>query len=240
MSLGDAPNKGSDKYIWAGLSTDTKPSKAFVGQKSIETDTGLVFEWDGTNWCPRIGGVEIDQLVKSIPTTSTFHHLGHEGKVFIYSGRHNAIADAASLDLMIRLPAGNANRQAHLRFNTFGKANTGTLDVDVLLYEGITVSADGIPKDIVSTNDAVVKTTGVLIFEGPTIDSEPADLGTFKARGAMLGEKKSTGNQDMAVPEWVQAPNGASARDYLLRITNNSGGTVDIIHNVFFYDNMAV
>ncbi len=183
--------------------------------------------------------LHLDSIVSSIPTTATFHHLGHEGMVFIYSGRHNAIADAETLDVMIRIPANNANRQVHLRFNTFGKANTGTLDVDVILYEGITVSADGAQKTVVSTNDAVVKTTGVTIFEDPTIDSEPADLGNFKARGAMFGEKKSTGSQDMAVPEWVQAPNGANKRDYLLRIKNNSGGTVDIIHNIFFFDSEA-
>lgn len=50
MSTGDSPNKGSDIYIWAGLSTDTKPSKAFIGQKAIETDTGNVFEWTGSIW----------------------------------------------------------------------------------------------------------------------------------------------------------------------------------------------
>ena len=33
--------------------------------------------------------LQLDPLVKSIPVTDTFHHLGHEGKVFIHSDRHN-------------------------------------------------------------------------------------------------------------------------------------------------------
>lgn len=237
MAIGNSPTKGSNIYAWAGLSTDAKPANAFIGQKVIETDTGLVFEWDGANWCPRISGVEIDSLVKSIPTTGTFHHLGHEGKVFIHSERHNGIADAASLDVLVRMPASNANRQVHFRFNTLGKANTGTLDVDITLYEDITVSADGSAEtQIASTNDTIVKTTGVLLFDAPTI----TDLGNLKARVALFGEKKSTSSQDMAVPEWIMAPNGASARDYLLRATNNSGGTVDIVHNLFWYDSEAI
>lgn len=225
----------SDNYIKVILSTDTKPSGAYPGQKLIESDTGLVYEWDGSSWCSRMGGVEIDSLVKSIPTTGTFHHLGHEGMVFIYSERLNAIGDATNLDILIRVPAGNINRQVHLRFETHSKANTGTLDADVILYEGITVSADGTQKTIASNNDAVVKSTGMLMFSGPTV----TDLGNFKARGAMFGEKKSTGTQDMAVPEWVLAPNGTNARDYLLRVTNNSGGTIDLIHNIFFFDSGA-
>ena len=49
-SVGDSPKLGSDKYIWAGLSTDTKPENAFVGQRAKETDTGDVFEWTGSFW----------------------------------------------------------------------------------------------------------------------------------------------------------------------------------------------
>ncbi len=49
-SIGDSPKLGSDKYIWAGLSTATKPESAFVGQRVKETDTGDVYEWTGSFW----------------------------------------------------------------------------------------------------------------------------------------------------------------------------------------------
>ena len=48
-------------------------------------------------------------IVESVPVTETFHHLGHEGKVFIHSDRHNQIAAAANFDYMIRIPAGEAD-----------------------------------------------------------------------------------------------------------------------------------
>ncbi|MCK5610635.1 hypothetical protein KAR91_52670 [Candidatus Pacearchaeota archaeon] len=176
-----------------------------------------------------------DPLVNTVPTTGTFHHLGHEGMLFIHGERHNGIANGANLDMLIRIPAGNANRQVHFRFNYHGKANTGDLDIDVILYEGPTVSAEGDLEDIATTNDALVKTTGVLMFSGPTV----TDVGNYKGQTAMLGEKKSASSLDMAVPEWIMAPNGSSARDYLIRTTNNSGGTVDIVHSLFFYDSEA-
>lgn len=179
--------------------------------------------------------LELDSLVKSIPTTDTFHHLGHEGMVFIHSDRHNAIADAANLDYLIRIPAGNANRQVHMRFNFIAKANTGTLDLDIVLWKDCTVSADGNSEAIVSNNSANVKTTSVEIYDSPTV----TDIGTHQSHTMLVGEKKSVSNTEQNVPEWILAPDGASERLYIFRLTNNSGGTVDVVNAIFFYDSEA-
>ena len=66
MSIGNSPNKGSDKYIWAGLSTDTKPPKAFTGEQLIEIDTGNVYEWTGLKWILH----SIEVFVRNNPTTA--------------------------------------------------------------------------------------------------------------------------------------------------------------------------
>ncbi len=179
--------------------------------------------------------LELDPLVKSVPVTDTFHHLGHEGKVFIHSDRHNGIANAATLDYLIRIPAGAPTRQVHFRFNFISKAVTGTLDVDIVLWKDSTVSADGSVEPILSTNDAVIKTTGVEIYEGPTI----TDLGTHVTHTMMVGEKKSASSKEQAVPEWIFAPDGNNERLYIFQLTNNSGGVVDIVNALFFYDNLA-
>jgi hypothetical protein len=50
MTVGSSPKFGSDVYAWAGLSTDTKPTDAFIGQLAIETDTGNKYEWTGLSW----------------------------------------------------------------------------------------------------------------------------------------------------------------------------------------------
>ena len=239
--IGDSPVKGSDKYIWAGLSSATKPSNAFIGSKVIETDTGLVYEWDGSNWCQRIDGVQIEPLVKSIPTTSTFHHLGHEGKVFLHSDEHSGIANGANFDTLIIIPAGGAVRQVHMRFAySLSGATPGTdVQANLILYKDTLVSANGSSEAIVSNNDAIVKTSGVTIFTAPTIDTEPADLGTVKAQTLITSARRTGGSQDQIVPEWILAPNGASARNYLLRLTNNSGGAITAVNAIFFYDTGA-
>lgn len=235
MSTGESPTKGSDKYAKVILSTDTKPTGAFLGQLIIESDTGLVYEWTGADWGRRLGGVDIDPLVRSVPTTSTFHHLGHEGKVFIYSLRHTAIASEADHYVLIRLPAGAANRQVHMRYAFDALANTGTLDVDVSLYKEPTVTLEGDAQTIVSTNDFWDLSTGVLIFDDASISVD----GTFKVTTSMTGTNKSTSSQDTNVPEWILTPDGASARDYIFKITNNGLGTADVTSAIFFYDTEA-
>ncbi len=179
--------------------------------------------------------LSLDPLVESVPTTDTFHHLGHEGKVFIHSDRHNNIANGANFDMLIRIPAGAPTRQVHMRFNYIGKAVTGTLDVDIILYKDTTVSADGSSEAIASTNDANVKSTGVTMFSGPTVTS----VGTIKAWTMMAGEKKSASSKEQSVPEYVLAPNGSSERLYLMRAINNSGGIINIVNALFFYDSLA-
>ena len=181
--------------------------------------------------------LQLDPLVETIPTTGTFHHLGHEGQVFLHSERHNGIVGGAVEDVLIRIPAGNAARQVHLRFNSKGKSRTGILDANVSLYKDPTTTADGTTVGAIpSTNDANVKTTGVLMFDGPTVTA----IGTFKGMASMLAENKSASNQEMSVPEFILAPNGASARDYILRVDNNGTGILDLLHNIFFYDSEAI
>ena len=180
--------------------------------------------------------LELDPLVNSIPVTDTFHHLGHEGMVFIHSDRHSGIASGTNFDMLIRIPAGNSARQVHMRFNYVAVVSAGgVLDIDVILYKDTTVSADGAAESIVSTNDAIVKATGVLMWSGPTV----TDIGTFKTAGFITGEKRATSSKEQAVPEWILAPDGNSARNYLMRATNNSGADVSINNALFFYDSEA-
>lgn len=226
---------GSDKYAKVILSTDTKPVDAFPGQLIIEQDTGFVFEWSGASWISveRLRDVEPDTLVKSIPTTGTFHHLGHEGKVFIHSDRHDAITNGSDFDTLIKVPASPSGRQIHMRFAyTLLGATPGTdVEGDLTLYRDTTISADGDAEELNSSNDANVKTTGVTIFTGPTI----TDIGNFWSQGVIAGARRSAGSGDQLVPEFVLK----AGVNYLLRLTNNSGGTVSIVNAVFFYDSEA-
>lgn len=40
-------NYGPELYVWVGLSTETKPPKAYAGQRAFETDTFKEFKWVG-------------------------------------------------------------------------------------------------------------------------------------------------------------------------------------------------
>lgn len=170
--------------------------------------------------------LQLDPFVNSIPTTETFHHLGHEGKVFIHSDKHSVLA-GANLDYLLKVPASPTGRQVHLRFDI----TTSELPGDVELYRDTTVSADGTPETINSTNDAVVKTTNVELFEGPTI----TDLGNAWPVSLLAGAKNSGGSKGQLVPEYI-ATDGVN---YLIRYVNNGNGTADVVSAVFFYDTEA-
>jgi hypothetical protein len=170
--------------------------------------------------------LELDRLVKSVPTTGTFHHLGHEGMLFIHSDKHPVLA-AANFDILIKVPASPAGRQVHLRFNY----TTSDVPCDLILFRDTIVSADGDLESLNSNNDAVVKTTGVQIFEGPTITDDGSEWGN----ALIAGTKHSAGSLDQLLPEWILT----AGVNYLLRLTNNSNGTIDVVNAIFFYDSEA-
>ncbi len=170
--------------------------------------------------------LKLDSLVESVPTTSTFHHLGHEGMVFIYSNKHS-VAAGANLDELIKIPGSPAGREVHLRFNYIATDVPG----DLCLYKNTIVSADGNQEVVHSNNDVNVKTSGVTIFEGPTI----TDIGTLWPCGLLAGAKNSAGSVDQLVPEYVLK----AGTNYLLRYTNNSNSTVDLVTAIFFFDSGA-
>lgn len=175
-----------------------------------------------------IRGVEPDSLVKSIPTTGTFHHLGHEGKVFVHSDNHSIAASVGAIfDILIKVPASPTTRQVHMRFNY----TVSEIPCVLELYRDTAVSADGTPETINSSNDAVVKTTGVQMFSAPTI----IDAGNLWPISLFVGEKRSGGSAEQLVPEYVLAP----GVNYLLRLINNSGKANTVNNAIFFYDNEA-
>jgi hypothetical protein len=93
------------------------------------------------------------------------------------------------------------------------------------------VSADGDAEELESNNDANVKASGVTIFTGSTITA----VGNFWTQGVIAGARRSAGSGDQLVPEFILK----AGVNYLLRLTNNSGGTVSVVNAVFFYDSEA-
>ena len=208
-----------------------------IGNKVVK----VKYFWNGEYHTPEIGTdccgnrLEYDYLVNSVPTTSTFHHLCHEGMVFDHSDRHTGIADAANLDILMCIPAGNPDRQVHMRYY-FDSVTAGTLDIDMVLYKNTTVSDAGSLETVPNVSDySNAKISGVTISHDATV----TDIGERKVTGAMLGEKRSTSSSETHVPEWILTPNGDSLRYYLFRLTNNSGAAADIIDSIFFFDSEA-
>lgn len=164
-----------------------------------------------------------DNYAPAFTMISEPHRMIHDGKFFNASGKATALADAASLDLLIRLPVGEIRHVILVEF----AADDAPLDI--LFYEGTTTSDDGTAVNIRNHNRVGTPDDGAsLMTVGPTV----TDLGTLlhsryipapSAPGGQPAGQLVTGEDG----EWVLG-HPALERTYLWRVTNNSGGAINI------------
>ena len=156
------------------------------------------------------------------------HRMSHDGFMFHASGKQLAIANGADADFLMSVPAGAYPHVQRVRLDT----EAG--DIDLKMYEGVTTSADGSALPVQNVNRNSSLTPDAAIFGGPTV----TDLGTLfhthwvPPTGAGVGS--STGVMDISAfgEEWILAP----ATKYLFRITNNSGGALDLRWEFVWYE----
>lgn len=158
------------------------------------------------------------------PTIGTVHSRIHAGQGFTYSSKVNVLT-AANLDFLLINPAAN---YPHLRKFVF--TVTGA-PCDIYLYEGTTVSANGTAKTWTNSNRASVNTASLGLYEGPTVTG----VGT-QIEYVMLPTTDKHGQSGSSVDdigiEWVLNP----STNYLLRLTNGSGGAIDVGTYLFMYE----
>ena len=163
------------------------------------------------------GGVAIDAL----------HYMVHQGFVFHISHTIAALANTASHEILVKVPA---STYPHLHKHV---TYVGAGDVDLDIFEGTTVSADGTAITSHITNRNSSNTPGTLFYHTPTVTDDgtlihdqwvpPTSSGTG---GSHDGADASTGE------EWLLAP----STNYLIRITNNSGDTIRVWEEILWYE----
>ena len=164
-----------------------------------------------------------DNFASALTVISEPHRMIHDGMMFNASGTVAAVANLAALELFFRLPAGEIRHVVNVEFSL------DDAPVTVTFYEGSTASADGTAVNMrnhnrVSGVDPVVD----LMFEGPTLTGDGTLLHTryipspATAGGQAAGQLVSGEHQ-----EWVLG-SPIVETTYLWRVTNNSGGAIDI------------
>ena len=175
-----------------------------------------------------LGADVYDTVSHAITVIDEAHKMIHEG--FMYKAWHKftAVADAASVYLHLKNPA---DTYPHL--HDFAVVAGGG-DVDVEVFETPTTSADGTELVERSLNrNGTVDAAGLQPFHTPTVSADGTQL-----RSSWIPPTASgTGNTDSgaienAEYEMVLKP----STNYLIKITNNSGGAIDIHTRMYWYE----
>lgn len=156
------------------------------------------------------------------------HRLIHDGMVFHASDKLTGLANGATVDMLLRVPAG---LYPHLNrvLLSFGGG-----DIDILYYEAPTTSAPGTEiTEKRNTNRNSSNTASLELYSGPTVTDVGERLGTIWVPPTAGGIGAQAGVADVSPnEEWVLK----TGTDYLLRITNNSGGTINWRYEFLWYE----
>ena len=166
--------------------------------------------------------VGVDHTNEALKTQGEIHSKIHAGEFFTLAVKQLSLANSATLEILISVPA---THSMHARF--LGNVS-GT--VSVLLSEAPTTSAAGIaatPQNRRRTGTP--PTANVTITLGPTVTDDGTTLydGVIPG-GSILGSGGSSGSFE----EWVLKPD----TDYLVRLTNISGVTINVGQVIDFYE----
>lgn len=171
--------------------------------------------------------VDVDQYSKALNVITEPHRNIHAGLVFNVFHKFSSVANGANADLHLDVPAAVYPHLHKVRIIA------GEGDIDIGLYEDLTVSADGTALTAFNLNRASATTADMDVYYTPTVSG----VGT-KVRGGWLPPTASgTGNSDAGAVDDsdFEAVLDASTK-YLVRATNNSGSTIDMVIHLMWYE----
>lgn len=144
-------------------------------------------------------------------------HAVHFGIAFMVSNI-GVILAGATVSMLGR----TGSKEVHLDgFDIAG--SDGNMSVN--MYEAPTISADGIPVDIIARNRAKSEAPTHTVFANPTITGvglllEHSEVFSTGSQGSHL-----TGSSGNISEDWILKPN----TEYLIQITNNSTGDISYV-----------
>jgi hypothetical protein len=169
----------------------------------------------------------MDPLIWGLTTIAETHRMSHDGFMHHVSGKQTGLANAASAEFIMVVPA---DVYPHI---TRVELDVGAGDVDLIMFEGTTTSANGTALTSKTTNRNSVHTPGAVCYGGPTITGDGTEFHRVWAPPTSAGVGNKIGIMNIALgEEWVLAP----STTYMFRITNNSGGAISFGYEFVWYE----
>lgn len=171
-----------------------------------------------------------DNFANAVTVIQEPHRMIHDGFMFDSSGIATAVANGASLDLLFALPAGQIGHMTTVEFSLDDAPVTASF------YEDVTTSADGTAANVQNHNRIVGGSPAAVITVGPTV----TDLGTllhtrYIPSAGAPGQQPAGQLVEGETREWVIGSSTAPIK-YMWRVTNNSGGAIDIGYHFNGYE----
>ena len=170
---------------------------------------------------------KFDKYAHAVTVIQEQHRLSHDGFMFHASGKVTGLANDATQDFLLAVPAGVF---PHLqRFNL----NLESGDIDVLMREAVTTSDDGAANGELNVNRNSSITPSSVLSLGPTVTDAGLLIHTQWVPPTGAGVGSSAGVLDIQNgEEWILKP----ATKYLFRVTNKSGGTIALRYEFVWYE----
>lgn len=171
-----------------------------------------------------------DSYSHALTTIDLGHRLNHDGFTYSSTHKHIGILDGATEDILLQVPAGSFPHLAQMGITVGGG------DIDIVGYEGCTYSAAGTAIAAVNTNrsKAAEHTALMVVTADPTITDTGTEMHVGWVPPAPVGVGQAvSGTADVqAGEEWILN----ESTDYLWRMTNNSGATIDLSFDLVWFE----
>ena len=169
-----------------------------------------------------------DPYAHALTVIDEVHRLTHDGMCFHHSSKVTGVANGASADFAIHVPAGAHPHMHNVRMQA------GAGDIDFIAYEAPTLSDNGTLLTIHNLNRNSANTADTLLYGAPTV----TDVGTEIHNQWAPPTAAGTGQTAAGVVNVSQGEEWILKSDtwYLFRVTNNSGEVVSIGMEMMFYE----
>lgn len=172
------------------------------------------------------GEILTDAVTPGVISVDVAQNYVNRGLVFASSFAVAVLANAASIEMLIRVTAGQA---AHM-----GASIQVGGDSQAFLFEGPTTTDDGTGLARINSNRITpVGASATLTFSGPTVTVDGTELGTEFLAGGRGGN--ASGAEGVSAGKTILNP----GTDYLIRVTNQSGGNIYASINFGWYEPTA-
>lgn len=170
----------------------------------------------------------MDAYAHAVTTINSEHRLVHDGMFFVTSGKQTGWLTGTSKTFLLSPPAGCFPHVQEIRLN-FGSG-----DIDFVAYEGPTVTDNGSELTYHNINRASTNTPNLNLYAEPTVSADGTQMFTLWVPPTSSGTGQSANGvaAEGQGHEWVLN----ASTPYLVRLTNNSGSTIDWSYEFAWYE----